>query len=285
MTYAGAGAIPARPFFQILPANRSLAFAGAGLLAALNAQAGQIIDAIRFTPLIDSVTSLAGISAVVWAAMYAVLRIALEEGSEPYRRADGLVLAAVLAASFVPLSFAAQAGLLLCGLYLFATSRTTSSSGRAAIVLLALTGPLLWGRIILHSFEVPLLALDARLVGSAISSTVDGNTLHFAESSRRFLIGGPCSSVHNMSLAILLWTTAAALFKLRIDVRLLAFGVAMVALMFALNIARLASIGLFPADFELLHNGAGAVLFGWAGLIGAGALAGLGVSDAVRRQH
>jgi hypothetical protein len=62
-------------------------------------------------------------------------------------------------------------------------------------------------------------------------------------------------------------------------------GVAMAGLMFALNVVRLSVLGLFPAHFDSLHTGSGAVLFGWAGLIGAALLAGSGIIRAATRQH
>ena len=89
----------------------------------------------------------------------------------------------------------------------------------------------------------------------------------------------------NISLAIVLWTTAAMLFNIRIDRRYVAVGLTMVLFMFVLNIARLATIGLFPAYFVFLHFGTGAALFGWAGLIGAAMLAGFGVIHAAERQR
>jgi hypothetical protein len=265
--------------------RRGGAFAAAGVLAAVNAQAGQIISTLTFQSPIEAVTGLAGISAVIWAAMAAAWKI----GSAGERRVEGTgdisVLAAVLALAFLPLSFAAQAGLLLCGIYLLLTSTPHDDERRAAIVLLALTGPLIWGRILLNLFASPILSFDAHIVGSIIGTHVDGNVVHFANGGKRFLIGDLCSSVHNMSLAIVLWTTAAMMFNVHIDRRFVLVGVAMTLFMFALNIARLAMIGLFPAYFIFLHFGTGAALFGWAGLIGAALLAGWGVLDAAARQR
>jgi hypothetical protein len=71
----------------------------------------------------------------------------------------------------------------------------------------------------------------------------------------------------------------------RIDRRYVMVGLAMAGLMFALNVARLSILGLFPAHFDFLHDGGGAVLFSWAGLIGAALLAGFGVIHATARQH
>jgi hypothetical protein len=255
------------------------------VLAALNAQADQIIHSLSTESVAATVTNLAGIGAAMWVAMYAALKIGFEREDRRIGRSDVIVLSVVLALSFLPLSYAAQAALLLCGLYLLLTSAPGSASRRLSFVLLALTGPLIWGRLLLHVFGNPILALDARIVGTLIGTPIEGNVIQFVNDSRHYLIATPCSSVHNMSLAIVLWTTAAALLNIRVDRLYVMIGAAMVAWMFALNIARLAAIGLFPRNFEFLHLGAGAALFGWAGLIGAGLLAGMGVIGAANRQR
>jgi len=59
----------------------------------------------------------------------------------------------------------------------------------------------------------------------------------------------------------------------------------MVGWMFLLNIVRLASIGLFREDFDYLHAGYGAAMFGFGGLIGAAFIVGLGVVRAADRQR
>ena len=287
MTYVGpAGIVPAGPTTEIAILSRGGAFTAAGVLAALNAQADHIILDLSWQKPVDALLNLGGISAVMWAAMLAAWKIG-SDGSRPLRgSADLAILSIIVLLSFVPISYAAQAGLLLCACYLLATgNRHNHPERRAAIVLLALTGPLIWGRLLLRLFETPILALDARLVGTVIGSKVDGNIVRFAVGGDRFIIGDPCSSVHNMSLAIVLWTTAAMLFRIRIDLRYVMVGVTMAGLMFALNIVRLSVLGLFPAHFEYLHVGGGAVLFGWAGLLGAALLAGKGIIDAAARQR
>lgn len=280
-----AGAIPGRPIVFSRRLDRSAAFAAAGVLAALNAQAAQILSALHYNSTIDSIMGLAGISAVVWTAMYAALRIGLDQSDGRLRGADAAILSAVIALSFLPVSLAAKFGLLLCGIYLFISSAPSGSSRRVALILLALTGPLLWGRLLLQLFAVPILSLDARLVGLVTGTEVAGNTVRFGGQHGRMLIGDACSSVHNISLALVLWTTAAVLFRIRIDRRYLAVGALMMIWMFLLNIARLATIGLRPEDYIYLHNGAGAAMFGWAGLIGVAAIAGVGVVHAADRQQ
>jgi exosortase/archaeosortase family protein len=269
---------------RILPINRAAAFAGAGVLAAVNALAAQIISGFSRGPTIGNLGSLAGISAVIWFALYAALKIGWDAGREPLRRLDWLVIAFVIAASMVPLSDAARGALLVCAFYAFVTTRPGEPARRVALLLAALTGTLVWGPLILNVFAGPLLALDAQIVSRAIGSSVDGNVVQFTHSGSTFLVATGCSSIHNISLAIVLWCAVVALFNLRPDARLIGFGVAMMAFMFALNTARLCAIGLYPSEFEFLHTGVGAALFGWAGLIGIGTLAMIGANDALARR-
>ena len=286
MTYQRpAGVVPAGRFSYPATIGRAGVFAGAGVLAAINAEADPLIVAVRYQPLLNALVWLGGISAVTWFALFAALKIGLEGASRRLDRRDLAVLAVTVMAAFIPTAYGGSAGVLLTGGYVFATSRPGSADRRVAIVLLALTGPLVWGHILLNLFAAPILALDARIVGSAIGSSVDGNIVRFAGSDQSFLIGGPCSSVHNISLAIVLWATAAALFAIRVDRHYVLIGAAMVAWMFLLNIVRLAAIGLFPRDFDYLHIGYGAAMFGFAGLIGAAFLVGVGVLHAAKRQR
>ena len=277
--------VSGRAAFPSQSLSRGTVFAAAGILAALNAQADQILNTFVYEPPLEGIAGLAGISAVIWAAMAASWKIGTESAESLRPGRDLTVLAVVILLCFVPVSYSAQLGLLVCGAYLASTSRAGEPERRAALVLLALTGPLIWGRLLLHALEVPILSLDAHLVGTATGTPVDGNVVHFAGTSGHFIIGGPCSSVHNMSLAIVLWTTAAMLFRIRIDRPYVFVGCAMAAFMFALNILRLSAMALFPDQFDFLHSGTGAVVFSWAGLVGAGALAILGVSHAVARQQ
>jgi exosortase/archaeosortase family protein len=286
VTFAGpVGKIPAGRISLDRPIGRAALFAGVGVLAALNAQADQITILLTYRSITGALLDLGGISAIIWFALYAALKIGMEREPGQISGRDGAIAIAVGFLCFLPFYFAAKVGLLLAGIYLFMTSRKQSPSRRVAIILLGLTGPLVWGRVILNLFAGPILALDAHIVGSVIGSDVHGNVVRFIGTDTSFFIASPCSSVHNISIAIVLWTTAAALFRIRLDRAYLGIGIAMVTFMFALNIARLAAIGLYPDAFQFLHAGGGAALFGWAGLVGAALLAGLGVIGAVERQQ
>jgi hypothetical protein len=282
---APVGRAPAGRVFLDRRISRAGFFAAAGVLAALNAQADQIINILTVRWLTGLFVELGGISAIIWFAMYAALKIGIEGEAEPIRRRDLAVVGIAVFLSFIPLFFAAKGAVLLSGFYLLATSRPGSSSRRVALILLALTGPLVWGRVLLNVFAAPILALDAHIVGSLIGFDVRDNVIGSDSAPIKYFIGGGCSSVHNISIAILLWATAAALFKIRLDRRYLGVGALMVVWMFLLNIVRLSLLGLFPQHFDYIHVGGGAVLFAWFDLIGAALLAGFGVIRAAERQQ
>lgn len=273
--------VPAERTYWPEDIGRAGIFAGAGVIATINALADQIVasDASLIVRILD----LGGVSAVIWFALYAALKIGLEAGDEPLRKADVPVLLAILASCFIPVTVAARAGVLLCAFYLFATTRSDAPDRRVALVLLALTGTLVWGPLILTLLAAPILSLDAHITGWIIGSPVTANMVQFAGTDRIYIVAIACSSIHNISLAIVLWCTAVALFDLKVDGRLLLICAGMMVLMFALNIVRLSLMGLFPDHFYFLHAGAGGLLFGWLEVIAMALLAGLGVSNAVAR--
>lgn len=262
--------------------SRALILAGAGVLAAVNALGDQIVTAFGNAPLLV-IADLADVSAILWFAMFAAVKIGWESDRDPLRRSDWLLVSIVVVCSVIPMSVLARAALATCALYALTTTKRGEPARRVALLLAALTGPLVWGPLILYFFAGPVLAFDAHIVAHSIGSSVDGNLVQFAHSPQAFLIGPGCSSIHNLSLAVILWCTAVTLFDLPLDGRTYAFGVAMMALMFAINIARLCAIGLFPGDFDFLHSGMGAALFSWTGFLAILIVAGLGTRNALHR--
>ena len=252
------------------------------MFAAINALADTILGSLHATGLIDAIVSLAGVSAVLWFGVFAALRIAVEPGASAWRRGDRMVLGITVLCALLPATWTAAVGVFLLGAYLVLSAQD-GRARRIALVLLALSGTLLWGKIVLLAFAPIVLAADGQIVGAIVGTGATGNLVGFVGGGQ-FVIGGPCSSVHNISLALLLWSCVVALLDLTIDRRLILVGVAAMAAMYALNLARLSAIALFPTDFEWLHLGTGATLFGWAGLLLAGLIIGAGAYDALARR-
>jgi len=253
-------------------------------LLALNGFADTILGTFRQVGMVDGLLALAGVSAIAWFALFAALAIAREPGFDPCRTYDLPILALASFAALVPSSWIAALGLCALGLYLAASGDRETRSGRIALVLIALSGPLLWGRLIMVALSPALLTIDSQFVALLAGTEATGNTVRFAGDAGQFVVGIPCSSIHNISLAVVLWGTTVSLLKLRVDLRLAAFCVAAAVAMFLVNAVRLASIALLPAQFDTLHIGAGATAFGWASMIAAALIVGYGAHDAAIRQ-
>lgn len=252
------------------------------MFASVNALADTILGSLRANGLIDAIVSLAGVSAVLWFGLFAALRVAAEPGASAWRRGDRILLCSAGLCALFPAAWMASVGVFLLGAYLALTAQD-GRARRVALVLLALSGTLLWGKIVLLAFAPVVLAADGQVVGALVGTGAQGNLVGFVGGGQ-FVIGGPCSSVHNISLALLLWSCVVALLDLAIDRRLILVGVAAMAAMYVLNLARLSAIAVFPTHFEWLHLGTGAALFGWAGLLLAGLVIGAGAYDALARR-
>lgn len=206
-------------------------------------------------------------SAFVWFALYAVARIALDdEARRPAGRLDRIVAGLGILAAFIPIDWAGSLAVLAIGLYLALTGGPGTAERRLAIVLLTLTSTLIWGRVLLRLIAPSLLDLDAWFVALISGTGASGNLVGFAGGGH-FILGTPCSSVHNMSLAVLFWGSLGQLLRQPVTWRSLLVCLAGMATMLACNVVRLALIALYPSSFDWLHNGDGAQIFSWSSIV------------------
>ena len=226
--------------------------------------------------------NLFDVSAIVWLAIAAGLSLLWQQSgrgrpaSLDWLLAGGAVLSALI--PLPPLSGAALSGAALWG---WLTSAPHTSGRRAAAMFLSLSTFLFWGRIFLALGAGPLLSADAAFVSMISGMPAFGNVLQFTDGTS-FVIAPGCSSLHGISLALILWTTAVAWFDTRITARLrwtLALAVFASVL---INGMRLTMIAWYPKDFDYWHVGLGATIFGWFSLIVITAVVYRGISD---QQH
>lgn len=256
---------------------RPIAFAGCCVIAALNARMAPIAAMIDDAGLQTSIYSLFGISAVIWFALYAAWSIAVTDASaEPYRRGDSFILLALIACIILPLPMPSIGAGFAAGLWLLMTSKSGTAGRRMAIILTAITAQQIFGRLFMTLFSQAILAADIFLVDIISGFEGQGNVLTRPDGSNMIVAAG-CSSITNMSYALLAWVTVAQLFKLRLDRRLAAYVMLSLIVIFMLNTLRLLMMGWYPAYFDFIHVGGGAALFSWAGFILLAVLAGMAV--------
>jgi hypothetical protein len=72
---------------------------------------------------------------------------------------------------------------------------------RGALILLAMTAPMLWSRLLFQIFAKPILNIDATLVSVLLGTDRSGNMVGFLDGSGYMIVLPACSSLANMSLA------------------------------------------------------------------------------------
>lgn len=268
---------------------RALWLGFAGIVAAINVHAGLIIGSVQADGVLVAASNLFGLNAVLLFALYGLWTIGHEGAratdAPDLSRGDMLVIGLALALSLVPWNVLALPALLLLALWSLHCGAPGSAERRAGVIMLALAGSIITARLLLNSVGDTVVILDAHFVGWLAGVPVRDNVVDFQGSEgRSFVIGPACSSVHNMSQAVLLWATVTQLLRLRIDAPLAAFGLLAMAGVFMVNALRLTAIAWFPQHFDEIHVGSIAGLFGLASLIVAALIVAAGALDAHRRQ-
>jgi exosortase/archaeosortase family protein len=237
---------------------------GLFLLAGLNAVAGQALRDVTVAGIWASFLNLFGVSAIVWAAFAAAAKILVERPlDQPPRRLDYGMGAIVLVAALLPFSTASMVALTLLSLYAIGTSQADSGIRRAAIIFLAMSGVLIWGRLVLAVFSTTFLEMDALFVSLLLGTEHQGNMLWYDGYPTRLVVAPGCSSMQGISLTILLWATINQLFEVRLTWNSALWCLAAVAATIAVNVVRIGSMLAFPAHLDELHHGWGFQLFMW----------------------
>ena len=183
-------------------------------LAALNAFAGIAVRTWLERGLAYSLFELFGVSAILWLALAACLGLLRQAGGTgEVRIADRWAAALVVLVALLPIATASGLALFVLALHMIATGRPGSAERRAGIIALAITGSLIWGRLLLALFDGPMLAIDSALVAKVAATGQSANVLTLSDGSGRLAIAPGCSSWQGMSLALLFWATINQWFR------------------------------------------------------------------------
>jgi len=241
--------------------DRGWLFAGLALIGFMNGTAHRVIEALHD----DAGRALVqafDIGAVVWIALLASLYLLFRPRGHAASRNDmiaaGLTLAAFLAPA-PPLSWLGLSG--FCA-YIVVSSPSGSSHSRGAWIVLALTVPMFWSRIAFLLMSDVILRFDAVLVSLILGTSRTGNAIAFADGWGYFWIAPACSSLANISLALLCWVLVTQTLGRNRHVGLRYCFLAIAAVV-AINIARLSATGISRAHYELIHGPIGNLTVGW----------------------
>lgn len=273
----GAAFPAASSFSSVFSCSRNALFAGSFAIGLANGLVTRLIEAIARDGAAQALLNTFDVSVIVWIASALSLSFMLREPQRPATRMDLAVAGACLTAFLVPLPPLSWVGLALLSAYAAQTSQAHSFARRGAWIMLAVTVPMFWSRMLFSAFSDLILRFDAALVGWMIGTPRLGNAIAFADGTGYLWIAPGCSSLANMSLAVLCWVIFAQYRDIRLSPRSLGWGALACAAVLAINVVRLSLIGLYRDQYELLHGPIGATVANWLTVGATVAICWLGV--------
>jgi hypothetical protein len=234
-----------------LPRNEL--FAGLYILACANGLVGRSILTFNLEGWTGAVLGFE-LNVIVLFACFAGVYLIACSNREKIRTSDLVVALGFLGLVILPiyaLSWVAVSGL---SLYILFFANDGAERKRAALILLALSVPMLWSRLVFQFFARPLLELDATMAAWLLGTERTGNLVRFADNSGYMVITPMCASWANVTYAFLCWIaiTQWANHRWR-PIDLLWSSLAVVSVV-AGNVTRLALTGLSYGHYETIHN-------------------------------
>lgn len=228
-------------------------FACLYILGLANGLVGRIYSTTKFDSWTDAVTSL-DLNIIVLFACFAGVSTILGADRERIRPVDFAVAAVFLMLTALPifaLSWLAVTGL---SLYILLFANGNSTVRRGSIILLALTVPMLWSKLLFRFFAKLILDIDALLVATMLGTNRVGNMVSFADGSGHMIVLPACSSLTNMSLAFLCWVSVTQWAGHRWSAADILWSFLVCVSVVAVNVTRISLMGLSHRHYELIHG-------------------------------
>jgi hypothetical protein len=228
-------------------------FAGLFIVGCTSGLASRIIHSIEEIGWADAFFRTFGISAIVWFSCGAGLALIARDRTKGVHWLEIALGAGFVFLVILPIGALSWIALTGLGLYVL-LSAGVATSRRGASVLLAVTVPMFWSPMLFHLFANYILAADALLVSWLLGTHRTGNLVEFADKSGQLVIFPLCSSLTNVSLALLCWVTLSQLVshkKSGYDFLWCLFACAAVV---AVNVTRMAIMGISQWHYATFHS-------------------------------
>lgn len=255
-------AAPSRRLVAALDVSRNELFTGLYILGCANGLLGRSILTLNLEGWMGAVMGF-DMNVIVLFACFAGVSLIAASNRDQIRTLDLVMALGFLGLVMLPiyaLSWLAVAGL---SLYVLFSANDHAERRRGALILLALTVPMLWSRLFFQFFARPLLELDATMVNWLLGTGRIGNLVQFGDNSGYMVITPACASWANLSFAFLCWVTVTQWVNHRwSSIDLLWSFLACISVV-AVNVSRIAIIGLSHAHYEAIHGQWGDVFAGF----------------------
>ena len=159
----------------------------------------------------------------------------------------------------------AGSSITLIALYLYFRGPRDHYMMAAGTVAAAVAVQAVWAPLIFAMISLPLLQIDAGVVGWLLGQFVPGaswgGTVVYTPSGYNVEITAPCASFHNLSLATLCWVTLTMLHRPYWVKGDFYVGLAAAFIQFGFNIGRLVFVCMSLPMYDFWHDGFGKHIF------------------------
>lgn len=252
----------ARPALRFEPRRKDL-FAALAILGFANGLIIRVSESGLARGWTAALMDTFDISPIVWVAMAMVPARLRDSGDERVSRPDMAVGLLCLAACLVPVAQASWLAMTGLGLYLAWGPTREPALRDGGRLLLAITIPMLWSRLLLSAFSGPVLTAEAALVAALVGTEHVENAVIYPGGSGVMWIAPTCSSLATVSLALLCWVAFMVGARSPWSARAAGWGLLACLAAMALNVARLAILALNPAEHAVLHGPVGNAAMNW----------------------
>jgi hypothetical protein len=197
---------PASQMARDLP--RGEFFAGLFALGCISGLTSRIIQSIDRLGWADAFLNTFEISIIVWVSCVAGIALILRDRTIGIRSSELAIGAAFIVLVILPIGPLSWFAVTALGLYLI-ISTDAPSTRRGALIMVAASVPMLWSRLLFQFFADLILRVDASLVSWLLRTHRNGDIVDFADGSGVLVILPACSSLANVSLALLCWVTVS----------------------------------------------------------------------------
>jgi hypothetical protein len=228
-------------------------FAGLYILGCANGLLGRFLQSAHIDGWTSAALSL-DINVIVLFAAFAGVTAMLGADKDEIRSADlavSIIFLGLVSLPIYPLSWLAVTGL---SFYILLFANGSPERTRGAVILLALTVPMLWSRLMFQLFAKIILDIDATLVASLLGTERLGNMVKFTDGSGYMVVLPACSSLANMSFAFLCWVSVTQWAKHRWSAMDILWSLLACVSVIAVNVTRISLMGLNHSNYEAIHN-------------------------------
>ena len=230
-------------------------FAGLFILYCANGLGSRVIASINSVGWADAVLSTFDVSAIVWiSCIGGVGLIVGERSDDEIRRLDLIVGGVLLIPVALPIGALSWLAVTILSLYVIYLTCAPSSRRRGAIILLAVTVPMLWSPLVFRYFANFILQIDASLVSVLLGTPRSDNLVRFADGSGSLLVLPYCSSLHNVSLTILSWVAINQWLARRPSASDWQWIVVASVAVVTINVTRMSLMGLSLKHYQAIHG-------------------------------